>query len=234
MARDAAGVVHCPGPCAKRTAAATTPRANPHAFPPRYRTDPGCPAPARSGAGFRVEGNRVDCSCPGPVAATPCEPRCSRSGCPTRRAPQCHGGSMVKACTVGWRPLRSNPSGRGHLPASRCHRSSMYRHASSSLFPALRANDQACPGLDPGARPLGAASTSPSTGTCSGVLFPSVGPQPCAPVPALPRRANGIILTFRRLQPTVSNRDIQPPASRRTSVTLGKAPSRVSKAESSP
>jgi len=70
----------------------------------------------------------------------PREPRCFRSGCQTRRVPQRHGGSMVKARTAVWRPLRSNPPGRGCLPAWPCHHSSMYRHTSSSFFLALRAN----------------------------------------------------------------------------------------------
>jgi len=49
---------------------------------------------------------------------------------------------MVKVRTAVWRPLRSNPSGRGCLPARLRHRSFMYRHTSSSLFLALRANSR--------------------------------------------------------------------------------------------
>jgi len=45
---------------------------------------------------------------------------------------------MVKARADVWRPLRSNPKGRGPLPAWLRHRSSMYRHTSSSLFLALQ------------------------------------------------------------------------------------------------
>jgi len=49
---------------------------------------------------------------------------------------------MVKVRTAVWRPLRSNPSGRGCLPARLRHRSFMYRHTASSLFLALRANSR--------------------------------------------------------------------------------------------
>jgi len=49
---------------------------------------------------------------------------------------------MAKARTEVWRPLRSNPSGRGCLPAWLCHRPSKYRHTSSSLFRALQANSR--------------------------------------------------------------------------------------------
>jgi len=49
---------------------------------------------------------------------------------------------MVKARAAVWRPLRSNPRGRGPLPTWLRHHSSMYRHTSSSFFLALRAMDQ--------------------------------------------------------------------------------------------
>ena len=123
------------------------------------------PPSDRSGGSARRRLDHGDAACGRPAAAARWrkpdrasgsvnalldEPRCFRSGCQTRCAPQRQSGSLVKACTDGWRPLRSNPPGRGPLPTWLRHRSSMYRHTSSSLFLALRANG-------PTARPRGRA-----------------------------------------------------------------------------